>query len=136
VVFYDGVCGLCARFVRFVLDRDPAGQFRFATLQGALARAVLPARGGRPEDLDTVYVLTADGRLLARSRAVLHVLRGLGGFWRAFALVATAFPAPFADVGYRLVARVRYRVFGRTGECRLPAPEESARFLDQPTHRP
>ena len=78
VIFFDGVCGFCDRMVQFVLARDRRARFRFAQLQGALARRELPPRGGRPEDLNTVCVLTADGRLLVQSRAVLFVMRPAG----------------------------------------------------------
>jgi predicted DCC family thiol-disulfide oxidoreductase YuxK len=128
VLFYDGVCGLCDRVVQFVLARDRRGRFRFATLQGAFAARELPSRGGNPEDLDSVLVLTAEGRLLRRSRAVLFVLGELGGGWAVLAWLRLL-PAALTDVAYRLVARSRYRLFGRLDSCRLPRPAERARFI-------
>lgn len=134
LLFYDGVCGLCDRLVQFLLKRDRTGRIRFATLQGELARTTLAPRGIDPSDLDTVYVVanwqTPDERLLARSRAVLHALAQLGPGWRAFATVARVVPPPLADAMYRLVARSRYRLFGRYDTCPLPRPEWRARFLD------
>jgi predicted DCC family thiol-disulfide oxidoreductase YuxK len=123
------VCGLCDRSVRFVLARDRAAKFRFAPLQGALAARELPPRGGEPAALDTIYVLTAEGRLLRRSRAVLFVLRELGGWWRLIAL-GRVLPAALTDRVYDLVARVRYRVFGRLEACRVPGLGERERFLE------
>jgi predicted DCC family thiol-disulfide oxidoreductase YuxK len=76
-----------------------------------------------------VYVLAEDGRLLRKSRAVLFVLRQLGGFWAALSVLRLV-PAPIADRVYDLVAAVRYRVFGRFEACRLPTPAERARFVD------
>lgn len=134
IVFFDGVCGLCDRFVRFVITRDHQARFRFAPLQGRLAARELPPRGGRPEDLDTVYVLTSDGVLLRRSRAVFFVLRSLGGFWRALSLLRVL-PAFLTDAGYDVVARLRYRVFGRYDACRLPTAAERARVLDEQSDR-
>ena len=130
VIFYDGVCGFCDRFVQFVLARDRPGRFRFAPLQGALAARELPARGGRPDDLDTVYVLTGDGRLLRKSRAVLYVLQRLGGAWGAFA-VLRVIPAWLADPAYDLLARLRYRLFGRFDACRIPSGADRGRFLER-----
>ncbi len=129
IIFYDGVCGLCDRLVQFVLRRDPGGRFHYATLQGAFAGRELPPRGGRPADLDTVLVLTADGRLLHKSRAVLFVLRELGGAWAAVAWLRVVPPA-LTDRAYDLVARLRYRWFGRLDACRVPGPGERDRFIE------
>jgi predicted DCC family thiol-disulfide oxidoreductase YuxK len=129
VIFYDGVCGFCDRLVQFVLARDARGRFRFAQLQGALARRELPPRGGRPEDLNSVCVLTADGRLLVQSRAVLYVMRRLGGGWAPLAAVLRVVPRFLADAVYAGVARVRYRIWGKLDQCRVPTAAERQRFL-------
>lgn len=133
-MFYDGVCGLCDRFIRFLLRRDPAGRIRFAPLQGTLAQRVLVPRGLNPSDLDTMYAV-ADWQLpsehvLARSRAMLHVVQQLQGIWPALARTARLIPAPVADAIYRAIARTRYRTFGRFDACPFPPPEWRARFLD------
>jgi predicted DCC family thiol-disulfide oxidoreductase YuxK len=130
VIFFDGVCGLCNRLVQFVLARDRAERFRFAPLQGDFARLELVPRGGRPEDLDTIVVLTAGGQLLQKSRAVLFILRELGGVWGALAWLRVL-PVGLTDRAYDLVARSRYRVFGRLDACRLPGPAERDRFIQE-----
>jgi predicted DCC family thiol-disulfide oxidoreductase YuxK len=134
VVFYDGVCGLCDRFVRFLLTRDGAGRLRFAQLQGGLARRELIPLGHDPGDLDSVFVIagwrTPRQRVLSRSRAVLHALGQLGGFWALLARIAHVVPPVVADVFYRTIARVRYRFFGRFDTCPLPRPEWRDRFLE------
>jgi predicted DCC family thiol-disulfide oxidoreductase YuxK len=134
LVFYDGVCGLCGRFVRFLLARDRQDRLRFAPLQGALARRELVPRGHDPADLNTVVVLagwpSADARLLTRSRAVLHAAGELGAGWRALTAIARLVPRGLADALYAAVARRRYRLFGRVDACPLPRPEWRDRFLD------
>lgn len=134
LVFFDGVCGLCDRLVQFLLARDRSGRLRFAQLQGALARKTLVPRRIDPADLDTVYVIadwqTPDERVLARSRAVLHAVSQLGGAWRVLATVGGIIPPAMADIVYRLVARSRYRIFGRYDACPLPRPEWRERFID------
>jgi predicted DCC family thiol-disulfide oxidoreductase YuxK len=130
VVFFDGVCGLCDRTVRFLLRHDRCDRLRFAPLQGETAHRVLPPLGGRPEALETIYVLTADGRLLERSRAVLFATAALGGPWALFGILRIV-PRPLADLVYGQVARVRYRIFGRFEACQVPTPDERRRFLDQ-----
>jgi predicted DCC family thiol-disulfide oxidoreductase YuxK len=132
LVFYDGLCGLCDRFVRFLVSRDAAGRLRFATLQGDVAQRTLVPRGHDPADLDTVFVVagwnTPDERVLERSAAVLHALRQLGGIWSVLAGIGRVVPRPLADAVYRTTARNRYRLFGRFDACPLPPQEWRDRF--------
>ena len=134
IILYDGVCGLCNRLNRFVLARDRAGRFRFAALQSALAGEILARHGRDPRDLDTLYLVLAHGRpeerLLRKSDAALWILRALGGPWRAAGALRVV-PRRLRDLGYDLVARTRYRLFGRYDSCPLPEPRHRARFLDQ-----
>jgi predicted DCC family thiol-disulfide oxidoreductase YuxK len=128
VLLYDGVCGLCNSTVRFVLRRDRAAIFRFAALQSPWAERVLAEHGARASDLDTFYVVV-DEQLLARSDAVLFLLRQFGGIWPTIGWVLRLLPRFVRDWLYRIVARNRYRIFGRYETCRLPGADERARFL-------
>ncbi len=138
VLLYDGVCGLCNRLVQFVLRRDPAGVFRFAALQSPLAERILGRHGMNPRDLDTLYVVVhteqSDEILLPRSDAVIFILRRLGGaaraFWRIAGFLLQLFPRVLRDWGYGIIARRRYRMFGRYDSCPLPTEETRSRFLD------
>ncbi len=129
VVLFDGVCNLCNGTVQFILDRDPAGYFRFAALQSEAGSKALAAHGraapaGEPESI----VLIEGDRVYDRSDAALRIARRLGGAWSllyAFIVV----PRVVRDAVYRFIARNRYRWFGRTEECRVPTPELRARFL-------
>jgi predicted DCC family thiol-disulfide oxidoreductase YuxK len=135
IVLYDGVCGLCNRLVQFILRRDQSAVFRFASLQSAFAASLLTRQGANPTDLDTFYVVLnhdeAQERLISRSDAVVFVLRQIGGFWRPGAFIFGAFPRPLRDAAYNLVARNRYRIFGRFDTCPIPSKETASRFLDQ-----
>jgi predicted DCC family thiol-disulfide oxidoreductase YuxK len=131
IFFFDGVCGLCDRTVHFLLKRDRRDRLRFAPLQGAVAAQLLPPLGGRPEELSTMYLVTRDGRLLQKSRAVLFAVAALGGPW-ALVSALKIIPRPIADAVYSFVARVRYRLFGKYDTCSIPSREERARFLDAP----
>jgi len=138
ILLYDGVCGLCNRLVRFVLRRDPAGMFRFAALQSPLAERILARHGVDARDLDTLYVVEnaehADEKLLPRSDAVIFILRRLGGagrsFWWLAGFLLRLLPRAIRDWGYGVVARSRYRMFGRYDACPLPTEETRSRFLD------
>lgn len=135
ILLYDGVCGVCNRFVQFVLRRDPSGIFHFASLQSPLATRLLARHGQHPEGLDTVYAIvdcdSPQERLLARSDAILFVLSQLGGLWRLAAIVFKLVPRPARDFAYNAVARRRYRLFGRSEACIRPETENRGRFLDR-----
>ena len=135
LVFYDGVCGLCDRFVHFLLARDPAGRIRFAQLQGELARRELVPQGFDPTDLDSIFVIadwrSPRQRVLTRSAAVLYAVAHVGTPWNGLARIAQLVPAAIADRVYRLIASRRYRMFGQLDVCPMPRPEWRNRFLDQ-----
>jgi predicted DCC family thiol-disulfide oxidoreductase YuxK len=125
IIFFDGVCNLCNGFVDFLVSRDKEQVFFFAPLQGETARLRLAA--DVPAKLNSV-VLWNQGQILEKSDAALMILQQLGGIWwlsRLFWIV----PAFLRDLIYDLVAVNRYRLFGRRETCRLPTPEEKARFL-------
>lgn len=132
ILFFDGVCGFCNRAVQFVLRHDRAARFRFAPLQGDLAHSLLARHGRDARDLDTMYLALDAGtdheRLLAKSDAVMAVLRELGGWWALLA-AARIVPRALRDRAYDVVARNRYRWFGRYDACPLPAPGVRERFI-------
>jgi predicted DCC family thiol-disulfide oxidoreductase YuxK len=134
IILYDGVCGLCNRLVQFILRHDQNAVFRFASLQSAFAEQVLTRHGANPTHLDTFYVVVnydeADEMLLARSAAVVYVLKRLGGIWRVAALLFNFVPRPLRDWVYGIVAKNRYRIFGRFDSCPLPSAETRDKFLD------
>ena len=133
VILYDGVCGLCNRWVQFVMNRDRKGVFVFATLQSRVAREILARHAISPDPLDTVYVVRdfrrATERVLSRSDAALYVLSHLGGMWRLASMLRTL-PGTVPDSLYDLVARRRYRIFCKYNPCLLPEPAYRDRFID------
>src|SRR2546430_238885 len=134
IILYDGVCGLCNHLVQFVLRRDPNGIFRFASLQSSFAARIVSRHGANALNLDTVYVVVnydlPGEHLLARSDAIISILKQLGGIWKVLGILFQLLPRVVRDAAYRLVARNRYRIFGRFEICMIPAPENRARFLD------
>lgn len=128
-LFYDGHCALCHGTVKFVLKHEKGGAaFRFAPLQGETFQALVPAE--RHATLpDSIVIRAADGSLLTRSDAALHMLRRLGGAWRILAAILAVIPGALRDAVYDFVARVRYRVFGKREDlCPIVPSELRARF--------
>lgn len=135
LVLYDGVCGLCNRLNRFLWERDRRDVFRFAALQGSLAGRVLHAHHVEAAGVSTFFVVADFGsrgeRILDRSRAAAFALRQLGGpWWLARFLVLV--PRSFADALYDLLARHRYRLFGRHESCPAPPQAIRSKFVDWP----
>ncbi|CAM4229660.1 MAG: thiol-disulfide oxidoreductase DCC family protein [Paenibacillus macerans] len=126
VVLFDGVCNFCNGSVQFIIRRDRAGYFRFASLQSDAAKSLLAGRAEAPS-LDSIILIEND-RVFTESTAVLRIARKLDGIWRGAALFL-AVPKPLRDWAYRLFARNRYRWFGKRSECMLPTPEQRQRFL-------
>jgi predicted DCC family thiol-disulfide oxidoreductase YuxK len=135
LILYDGVCGLCNRWVQFVLGHDRAGKFRFAALQSHFAKDVSRDTAD-VGTLRTIYVVlrnqAGEQKLLSKSDAALCILDELGGLWRFAATILRMFPRTLRDCGYDLIARHRYRFFGRYDTCPLPDPKVRGRFLDLP----
>lgn len=111
-LFYDGACGLCHRSVRFTLVRGPIPGLRYAPLGGATFARRIP-QADRRDLPDSMVLLTADGRVLVRSAATLHLARRLGNPWRLLGAAASIAPAPLLDFLYDAVARLRHRLFAR-----------------------
>jgi len=134
IIFYDGVCGLCNRLVQFLLKHDSHDRLRFASLQSDFAAQVLRRHGAAPEDLDTVYVVSDHAlrseRLASRSDAAVVALHELGGGWSVLSVSLRWLPRWLRNWAYNLVARNRYRIFGKYDSCPIPSEKDRRKFLD------
>jgi predicted DCC family thiol-disulfide oxidoreductase YuxK len=126
VIFFDGVCGLCNHWIDFVLARDRNRLFHFAALQGETARDWLQIDPNAV--LSSVVLVDATG-IHRKTDAVWRMLVQLGGIWRIAGWLLRLVPRPIRNWGYDFIARHRYRWFGKKESCRLPTPDERARFL-------
>lgn len=128
VLLYDGVCALCNGTVRFALKRDGKGIFRFAALQSDVARELI---GDEAATLDGVALvaaaLTAEQRVYRRSDAAVEALNLLE--WRGMSRALRLVPRILREAGYGVIARLRYRLFGRYEVCPLPPVETRDRFV-------
>ena len=128
LILFDGLCNLCSGSVQFVVEHDPAGRFQFASLQSASGRRVLREHGVAEPGLETM-VLVEDGRVFTRSTAALRIARRLPFPWPLVAALMVV-PRPLRDWVYGVVARYRYRWFGKLDHCMIPTAALRSRFLD------
>jgi predicted DCC family thiol-disulfide oxidoreductase YuxK len=127
VILFDGMCNLCSSSVQFVLRRDASAHFKFASLQSEYAENVI--RNSAMTSLpNSVVLVTSAGEVYTESGAAIRIAQHLGGFWplmRIFLVV----PAFVRNAVYQLVARNRYRMFGKSDTCWLPDAKWKERFL-------
>jgi predicted DCC family thiol-disulfide oxidoreductase YuxK len=127
LVLYDGTCGLCAKSVRWILRHERDHDIQFAPLQGETTEALRAAHPEIPATVDTV-VYVHEGQVYLRSKAFLHLAGHLRAPWR-WAYAFRWFPGFVLNVGYRFIAAIRYKIWGRVDACELPSPEQRVRFL-------
>jgi predicted DCC family thiol-disulfide oxidoreductase YuxK len=129
VLLFDGMCHLCCWHMGFIVRHDPQRRVRFATMQSPAARALLAARGMAEPDFTTLLVLDREG-VFVKSAAVLRLLREVRPPWPSLARLIAVVPPAWCDVVYDLVARHRYRLFGRRSSCLVPSADLAERFID------
>jgi predicted DCC family thiol-disulfide oxidoreductase YuxK len=127
VILYDGVCVFCSRWIRFVASRDTGRRFRFTAIQSGYGARLAQAFGIDPQDPDTNAVVHG-GVAYFKSDAALTVLGALPGW--GWVRVLRAVPKPFRDAAYNLVARNRYRIFGKYDDCFIPDASLQARVIE------
>lgn len=127
VILFDGVCNFCNFWVNFIIDRDRNDHFRFASLQSEYGQEVLRKLGLSQDDFDTFILLDGQDHYI-KSTAGLMVAKKLGGgLSLLYPLILV--PAFFRDAVYSLIARNRYKFFGREEACRIPTPEMRRKFI-------
>ncbi|CAM2945608.1 thiol-disulfide oxidoreductase DCC family protein [Rariglobus hedericola] len=134
VLLYDGECGLCNAVMRFMLKNDRRGVLMFAPLQGRTGQDFLRGHGLDAGNFDSIVFIEdlgrADTPFYLRTTGALKALGTLGGFYGKLAGVLSVVPASLRDVVYKIIARTRYRIFGRYHPTPLPDPAWRKRILD------
>lgn len=120
IVYFDGVCGLCNRFVDFLLKHDKSKTLKFAPLQ--------KSNPLNHQELNTI-ILSIDNQLYKKSDAAIRSLALLGGFWSTIGLLLVI-PKFLRDPIYDFIAKNRYKWFGKSEVCRVPTEEEKSRFIE------
>ncbi|WP_251027087.1 MULTISPECIES: thiol-disulfide oxidoreductase DCC family protein [unclassified Bacillus (in: firmicutes)] len=127
IILFDGVCNLCNNSVKFIIKRDTSGYFKFASLQGETGQRLLK-KHSLNYDLNS-FVLIEMEKVYIKSSAALRVCSKLGGAWRILSIFRFL-PPLFRDFLYDIVAKNRYKWFGKRESCILPLPKWKQRFLD------
>lgn len=127
IILFDGVCNLCNNSVKFIIKRDTSGYFKFASLQGETGQRLLK-KHSLNYDLNS-FVLIEKEKVYIKSSAALRVCSKLGGAWRILSIFRFL-PPLFRDFLYDIVAKNRYKWFGKEESCILPLPKWKQRFLD------
>ena len=126
-ILFDGVCNLCNGFVVFVIKRDPDAKFKFASLQSEEGIELQNEFDMVQERIQTMVLVNNDNYYL-KSDAVLRILKELNGLW-PYLYYFIYVPRPIRDFVYDLIAKNRYRLFGRQDQCMVPTPDLKKRFL-------
>ncbi|MBO6494948.1 MAG: DUF393 domain-containing protein [Roseivirga sp.] len=128
ILLFDGVCNLCNSSVNFIIDHDPKGHFKFAALQSEFGQKKLEELGFDQEEFDSLVLLSGD-KVYKKSSAALRIAKKLSGLYPL--LYVFIIIPPFIRHGvYNIIAKNRYKWWGKRDSCRMPTPELKARFVE------
>ncbi|MCH7415680.1 DCC1-like thiol-disulfide oxidoreductase family protein [Belliella sp. R4-6] len=127
IVLFDGVCNLCNNAVDFIIRKDKNDKFKVGALQDEAVKKILVDYKVKKDYLDSL-VLIERNEIYYKSTAALKIAKKLGGIWKIF-YAGIILPASWRDSIYDWIAENRYKWYGKKETCRLPTPEEKAKFL-------
>ena len=127
IILFDGVCNFCNYWVNFIIDRDIKNQFKFASLQSKKGIELLEKFNLPKDDFDS-FILISNKRVLKKSQAAFEIARHISGCLRLFVPIKIL-PTFLTDFVYDIIAKNRYKLFGKKEACRIPTLEERNRFL-------
>ncbi|MCW5515336.1 thiol-disulfide oxidoreductase DCC family protein [Muriicola sp. Z0-33] len=129
LILFDGICNLCNNAVQYVIKRDKRNRFCFAPLQGSTGQQFIKERGIDTSKIDSIILVDPNVAYYVKSTAALKIGQQFGGGYRLLAVLEWI-PSPFRDWIYDLVAKRRYRWFGKKDACMVPTPELKVKFMD------
>ena len=127
IIIFDGVCNFCNGAVNFIIKRDHKNVFVFTPMQSQSAQDLIEKYQVKEVGFDT-FILIKNDECFYRTDAALEITKDLANFWFLFR-VFKVLPRPFRDYFYRLFARNRYSLFGKTDLCMCPTPALKDKFL-------
>lgn len=126
IILFDGECNFCDKSVQFIIKRDPEAIFSFTSQQGEAGQQMIKKHHA-PSSVDSIILIENDTYYL-KSSAALRICRHLQGAWKLL-FIFILVPYPIRDFFYNILAKNRYKWFGKKDQCTLPTPEVRKRFL-------
>ena len=123
VIIYDGICVLCNKYIKWVLDKDKENLFLISNLQSKFTEEKFPEL----RKIDSVAVIKKNGEIVQKSKAVNHILKSINRLI-LLRIILNILPLSISNLFYDIVAKSRYKVFGKYDSCQLPEPEYKSRF--------
>ena len=127
IILFDGVCNFCNASINFIIARDKKNKFKFAALQSDAGLELQKKFDLDPNDLKTFILVNGD-KYYKKTTAALKVTKELKFPWN-LSYIFIIIPPFFRNIAYNIIAKYRYKWFGKREVCRIPAPEERERFL-------
>ncbi len=129
IILFDGICNLCHGAINFIIEHDKHDTFRYASLQSALGQKIMTDRSMDIKAIDSIVLIIPEGKSYIKSTAALQITRHLTGLY-PIGYLFLIFPKFLRDWVYDIVAKNRYRWFGKKEQCMIPTPELKALFID------
>ncbi len=127
ILLFDGICNLCNSTVQFVIKRDTTAKFKFAALQSEYGQLMLK-NFRLPDTFIDSFIYIKGDRCFIKSSAILHMLKDIGGAWQLLYIFIIV-PRIIRDFCYDVIARSRYKIWGKRESCMIPTPDLKSRFL-------
>ncbi len=128
IVIFDGVCNLCNVGVNFIIKRDPNGVFLFAPMQSDISLKLIEKYHKSGFDFNT-FLLIKNGVCYERTDAILEIVKDLTGYWSIFRIFRLV-PKSIRDYFYNVIAKSRYKIFGKRDQCMVPTQDIRSRFIE------
>ena len=130
IILFDGVCNLCNTMVNFVIERDTKDAFKFVALQSETGTAILKKIGLFDKNIDSIVLYEPGVAYFYKANAALEIAKSLGGIYSVLGYVLNIFPDSILNFGYDIIAKNRYKWFGKQDACMIPTAELKSKFLD------
>ena len=127
IIFYDGYCVICSRFIRQLIKLDKNRKYSFASISSSLSEKFLSSKIDK-EQVRKLIILYSGDKVYKKSDAVIKIFTGFGGGFVLFNLLRV-FPKILRDFVYDVFASYRYRLFGKLKQCDIPSKEIVDRFI-------
>lgn len=130
IILFDGVCNLCNSSINFIIKHDKKDIFRYASLQSEIGKKLIAERNINISELDSILLIDPKMAYYYKSTAALHIAKQLSGIYPLLS-VFLILPKFFRDWIYDIIAKNRYKWFGKKESCMIPTPELKTLFIDQ-----